>query len=490
MKSCLPCSPCKLGDDAMDQYMRVTVIGTGYVGTVTGACLAFLGHRVTCVDTDQSKIERLRLGETPIYEPGLEKLIALAHERGGIDFQTDLAAPVRESDVIFIAVGTPPLPSGEANLGYLESAARGIGAAMDGDRFRVVVNKSTVPIGSGNLVEALVREGVLESHPDLAHTVRFGVVSNPEFLREGSAIHDSLYPDRIVLGAEDVQAMGVLRALYRPLVEQKFVDPSFAPRPVDMPEVPLVTTTITSAEMIKYSANAFLAMKIGFANEISNICERVGAEVTEVMTGIGLDNRIGMGFLNAGLGWGGSCFGKDISSLLHTANEYGYHPQLLDASISVNRLQRQVVIQKLQEKLFILKGRTFALLGLAFKPNTDDLRDAPSLQIAEKLIQMGARVRAYDPVAMDACREQNAELRVHYCSSAVQAAEQADALVLVTEWPEFSDLNLIDLAGRMNSPVLIDGRNLFAPEKARLAGFDYAGVGRGGQRMAKNTVAI
>ena len=269
------------------------------------------------------------------------------------------------------------------------------------------MNKSTVPIGSGNLVETLVREGVLEAHPDLASTVHFGVASNPEFLREGSAIHDSLYPDRIVLGAEDNRTLSILGALYQPLMEQKFVDPSFAPRPMDMPMVPVVSTTITSAEMIKYSANAFLAMKIGFANEISNICERVGADVTEVMTGIGLDKRIGTAFLNAGLGWGGSCFGKDISSLMHTAGEYGYQARLLEASLAVNRLQRQIVIQKLQEKLYILKGRTIALLGLAFKPNTDDLRDAPSLQIAEKLIQMGARVRAYDPIAMEACRAQN-----------------------------------------------------------------------------------
>jgi len=458
--------------------MRVTVIGTGYVGTVTGACLAFLGHKVTCVDTDLSKIEKLRLGETPIYEPGLEKLIALAHENGGIDFQTDLAEPVRESDVIFIAVGTPPLPSGESNLSYLEAAARGIGAAMDGKRFRVVVNKSTVPIGSGNLVETLVREGLVEAQPELAETVRFGVASNPEFLREGSAIHDSLYPDRIVLGAEDARTMSVMSALYQPLVDQKFLDPSFAPRPVDMRPVAVVTTTITSAEMIKYSANAFLAMKIGFANEISNICERVGGEVTEVMTGIGLDNRIGIGFLNAGLGWGGSCFGKDISSLLHTAGEYGYQARLLEASLAVNRLQRQIVIQKLQEKLYILKGRTIALLGLAFKPNTDDLRDAPSLQIAEKLIQMGARVRAYDPIAMDACRAQNPSLRICYCNDALSAAEHADALVLVTEWPEFANLNLEDLASRMNRAVLIDGRNLYHPEKARQAGFEYSGIGR------------
>ena len=464
--------------------MRVTVIGTGYVGTVTGACLAYLGHKVTCVDTDLSKIEKLRLGQTPIYEPGLEELIALAHQKGGINFETELATAVRESDVIFIAVGTPPLPSGESNLTYLESAARGIGAAMDGSRHRVVVNKSTVPVGSGNLVETLVREGLRDARPELADSVKFGVASNPEFLREGSAIHDSLYPDRIVVGSEDPATLSIMSELYRPLIEQQFSDPSFAPRPATTSSARMVTTTLTSAEMIKYSANAFLALKIGFANEMSNICERVGADVTEVMTGIGLDNRIGMGFLNAGIGWGGSCFGKDVSSLLHTANEYGYQARILEASLAVNQLQRNIVIQKLQEKLFILKGRTVALLGLAFKPNTDDLRDAPSLQIAERLIQMGARVRAYDPIAMDACREQHPNLRICYCNDALSTAEHADALVLVTEWPEFAGLNLTDLAGRMNNPVLIDGRNLFAPEKARQAGFDYAGIGRGGFRAA------
>lgn len=453
--------------------MRVTVIGTGYVGTVTGACLAFLGHRVTCVDTDQSKIDRLRLGEAPIYEPGLEDLLALAKSRGGIDFQTDMADSVRDSEVIFIAVGTPPLPSGESNLEYLEAAARGIGAAMDAGQFRVVVNKSTVPVGSGNLVGTLVREGTRDDH-----AIHFGVASNPEFLREGSAIHDSLYPDRIVLGAEDERTVEVMRRLYQPLVDQDFPDPSFAPRSLTMPAVAVVNTTLTSAEMIKYSANAFLATKIGFANEIANICERVGADVTEVMKGIGLDSRIGRSFLNAGLGWGGSCFGKDISSLLHTAAEYGYQARLLEASVAVNRAQRQIVIQKLQEKLFILKGRTIGLLGLAFKPHTDDLRDAPSLQIAEKLLQMGARVRAYDPIAMSACRQQHPDLRISYCADAQSVAEHADALVLVTEWPEFGSLDLIDMAKRMNRAVLVDGRNLFDPARARTAGFDYAGIGR------------
>lgn len=462
--------------------MRVTVIGTGYVGTVTGACLAWLGHRVTCVDTDSTKIEKLRMGEAPIYEPGLEELIVLAKQRGGIDFETDLAPAVRESDVIFIAVGTPPLPSGESDLRYLESAARGIGGSMDSSRFRVIVNKSTVPVGSGNLVETLVREGILESAPERSEAVAFGVASNPEFLREGSAIHDSLYPDRIVVGSDDTRTLETMRRLYAPLVEQKFQDPSFAPRPAEMQSgargVPIVETTITSAEMIKYSANAFLALKIGFSNEMANICERVGADVTEVMTGIGLDWRIGRGFLNAGLGWGGSCFGKDVSSLLHTATEYGYQARILEASLAVNRMQRSLVIQKLQEKLYILKGRTVALLGLAFKPNTDDLRDAPSLQIAEKLVQMGARVRAYDPVAMNVCREQHPHLRIVYCNDALSAAEHADALVLVTEWPAFAALDLSELAGRMNHPVLIDGRNLFSPEQARAAGFEYTGIGR------------
>jgi len=460
--------------------MNVTVIGTVYVGTVTGACLTYLGHRVWCVDTDAAKIEKLRAGQSPIYEPGLEELIGLATARGGLTFETDLEEPVRQSDVIFVAVGTPPRPTGESNLTYVEAAARGIGAAMDSSRYRVIVNKSTVPVGCGNLVGALVREGIEPSERD---NVKFGVASNPEFLREGSAIHDSLYPDRIVLGTEDSATLAVMRELYAPLSAQQFPDPSFAPRPLSIEEVPIVATTLTSAEMIKYSANAFLATKIGFANEISNICERVGADVTDVMRGIGLDSRIGTKFLNAGLGWGGSCFGKDIGSLLHTAGEYGYHAPLLEASLSVNKQQRLLVIQKLQEKLFILKGRTIALLGLSFKPNTDDLRDAPSLQIAERLLQMGARVRAYDPISMDACREHHPDLRLVYCNDALSAAEHAEALVIVTEWPEFAMLDLKEVASRMDHPVLIDGRNLFSPDRAIEAGFDYAGIGRANHRV-------
>ena len=458
--------------------MNVTVIGTGYVGTVTGACLAYLGHHVTCMDTDVSKIDKLRAGISPIYEPGLDELIALAKTRGGLEFSTDIATCIPTSDVIYIAVGTPPLPSGESNLAYLESAARSIGSVMDGSRYSVVVNKSTVPVGCGNLVETLVREGIRDHNPAKDSEIHFGVASNPEFLREGSAIHDSLYPDRIVVGSEDSRTLDVMRELYRPLVEQTFSAPDFSPRPAEMSPVALLTTTLTSAEMIKYSANAFLALKIGFANEVSNICERVGADVVEVMTGIGLDKRIGSRFLNAGIGWGGSCFGKDVLSLHHTANEYGYHARILEASIAVNQMQRLLVIQKLQEKLFILKGRTIGLLGLAFKPDTDDLRDAPALQIAERLLKMGARVRVYDPIAMAACREQNPYLRVLYCDDAGSVAENADAIVLVTEWAEFAKLNLAAMALRMNRAVLIDGRNLFQPEAAIAAGFEYTGIGR------------
>jgi UDPglucose 6-dehydrogenase len=352
----------------------------------------------------------------------------------------------------------------------------------------VVVNKSTVPVGSGNLVEMLVREGVLNAHPAGQVRVSFAVASNPEFLREGCAVADSLYPDRIVVGA-DGRSLEILRALYQPLVTQSFPPPPGVPRPAGLTAVPLVATSLTSAEMIKYAANAFLAMKIGFANEIANICERVGAEATEVVQGIGLDSRIGPRFLNPGVGWGGSCFGKDVHALMHTAREYGYDSKLLQATLDVNAAQRQMVIQKLQEKLFILKGRTIGLLGLAFKPETDDLRDAPSLQIAERLLQMGARVKAYDPVAMDACRQQRPELKIRLCQSAHELAAGADALVVVTEWRQFLELDLTELRGVMSTPILVDGRNLYSAEAAIAAGFDYTGVGRPGRVRTPNEEA-
>ena len=458
--------------------LRVTVIGTGYVGSVTGACLSYLGYHVTCVDTDSEKIARWKSGEPAIYEPFLKGVIAAGARRGTIRFTTDLTEPVRTSDVIFIAVGTPPLPDGSPNLRYLEAAAHDIGAAMDGSRFRVIVNKSTVPVGSGNLVEMLVRDGIAEARPAERHAIDFDVVSNPEFLREGCAVADSLYPDRIVVGASGEKAVRVMQDLYAPLREQVFEPPPGLPRPISISRVPIVITTPTSAEMIKYAANAFLTIKIGFANEIANLCELIGAEGTEVMRGIGLDSRIGSRFLNAGIGWGGSCFGKDVRALLHTASEYGYSSKLLQASLDLNTAQRHLIIRKIQEKLFILKGRTVGLLGLAFKPDTDDLRDAPSLDIAARLIRMGVRVKAYDPIAMNACREQYPELKIRYCESAREVANDADALVLVTEWRQFRDLPLAELANLMAKPILIDGRNLFDPTDAQAAGFEYAGIGR------------
>jgi UDPglucose 6-dehydrogenase len=335
-----------------------------------------------------------------------------------------------------------------------------------------------VPVGSGNLVEALVRDGIEDAHPTGRREIQFGVASNPEFLREGSAVTDSLYPDRIVVGASDPRTLGIMRSLYEPLVSQSFEPPAGVPRPAGLMQVPLVSTTLTSAEMIKYAANAFLAMKIGFANEMANICERVGAEAPEVMTGIGLDSRIGGKFLNPGVGWGGSCFGKDIQSLLHTSREYGYECKLLQASLDVNTAQRLMVIQKLQEKLYILKGRTIGLLGLAFKPDTDDLRDAPSIHIAERLLQMGARVKAHDPIAMQASREQRPDLKIRYCDTERDLAEECDALVVVTEWDRYRSLDLASLAKVMSTPVLVDGRNIFNPEAATAAGFDYCGIGR------------
>jgi UDPglucose 6-dehydrogenase len=443
----------------------------------------------------------LRKGKSPIYEPGLDQLIAHGTQRGHLSFSTDLSKPVRESEIIFIAVGTPPLPSGKADLSYVKAVAQSIGRALDCELRRVIVNKSTVPIGSGNWVEMLVKEGLndnpvwrnklasaTKAQADTAPSSRrlngfrpedvFLVASNPEFLREGSAISDTFYPDRIVIGATDSYAAERLRALYEPIVEQTFTPPASAPRPADVTAVPVVTTDMASAEMIKYAANAFLATKISFANEIANICERVGADIKEVVRGFGLDSRIGPKFLNAGVGWGGSCFGKDVSALVDIAKEYGYEPALLHSTVDVNRRQRHVPVQKLQETLKIIKGKTIGLLGLAFKPDTDDLRDAPAIAIAQELIEMGARVKAHDPIANEACRRQHPDLKIEYADSAMALAEDCDALVIITEWEEFRYLDLNQIGEAMNQKVLIDGRNVLDPEAIEEAGFKYRGIGR------------
>ncbi len=475
--------------------MNVCVVGTGYVGLVTGTCLAYLGRNVICVDIDERKIKMLREGKSPIYEPGLDQLVQLGLQRGNLRFSTDLRSSVKDSEIIFIAVGTPPLPSGRADLSYVKTVAQDVGRSLDSERRRIVVNKSTVPIGSGNWVEMLVKEGLNEnlSYREKAQDATtaalrrannlkpddvFLVASNPEFLREGSAISDTFYPDRIVIGATNSYAAERLRALYEPIVEQTFVAPASAPRPAGFTAVPVVTTDLASAEMIKYAANAFLATKISFANEIANVCEKVGADITEVVRGFGLDSRIGPKFLSAGVGWGGSCFGKDVSALIDIAMEYGYEPSLLRSTVEVNKRQRLVPVQKLQEVLKIIKGKTVGLLGLSFKPETDDLRDAPSLGIAHQLLEMGARVKAYDPIANHVCRRQHPDLKVEYADNAISLAEDCHALVIVTEWEEFRYLDLEKIGEVMNTKVLIDGRNILDPAAVEAAGFKYRGVGR------------
>jgi UDPglucose 6-dehydrogenase len=466
--------------------LNVCVVGTGYVGLVTGACLAYLGHEVVCVDQNPQKIAMLEAGRSPIYEPGLESLLALGRSRKSLTFTMDLAEAVRGAEVVFIAVGTPPLPSGEADLQYVEAVARGIGAAVSDPRTRVLVNKSTVPIGSGNWVERLIEEGANAQRPVIAGTKapvaaaspRFLVASNPEFLREGSAIGDTLYPDRIVIGAQDPEAVSVLCALYAPLLDQSFEAPNVAPRPEGMRSVPLLTTDLASAEMIKYAANAFLATKISFINEVANLCEKVGADVMQVAKGIGLDTRIGSRFLNAGAGWGGSCFGKDISALISIGREYQVEMEMLRATVSVNAHQRQRLIQKLQETLKILKGKTIGILGLAFKPETDDLRDAPALDVARQLIKTGSRVKAYDPVAMPHCRQQHPDLEMVYCENVEELAVGCDALVLMTEWAEFTAMDLTVVRGLMRTPILLDARNALSPVVCQNHGFHYMGVGR------------
>lgn len=461
--------------------MKVCVIGTGYVGLVSGACLAEIGNDVVCVDADASKIARLERGEIPIYEPGLDELVNMNSLSGRLRFTTELAEGVQASEVVFITVGTPPLPTGEPDLSAVEAVARSIGRGLNG--YKVIINKSTVPVGSGDWVAMLVSDGMLQMQrervgagPALEPAHAFDVVSNPEFLREGSAIHDTFFPDRIVIGSQSERAVRIMRELYAPLIERQV--PGRVP--ADESEVPFIVTDLTSAEMIKYAANAFLATKISFVNEIANICERVGADVTQVAMGMGLDRRIGGLFLNAGLGWGGSCFPKDVSALAHIAKDYGYEAELLSTVQGVNRRQRRLGLQKLQAHLKVLKGKTIAVFGLAFKPNTDDLRDAPALSIASDLLKLGARVKAFDPIAGEGARRLLPALVVS--EDPYEAAHGADALLIATEWDLFRSLDLPRLRSRMNpaqaQPLLLDGRNLLAPGEVRAAGFHYQGMGR------------
>src|SRR5215472_6809 len=450
--------------------MNVSIIGAGYVGLTTGTCLAYLGHRVTCIDSDERKIAMLRSGKTPIYEPFLAELMADAAPR--LRFCRNYESAVPDADVIFIAVGTPSSANGSPDLQYVSAAARGIGQHYAGD-FTVVVNKSTVPIGSGNWVDSLVRESYEQHHGKKANG-QFSVASNPEFLREGTGLSDSLYPDRVVVGSDNERALEVLYTLYRPILDQTFQAPAYLPRPEQVAAAPLIATDLASAELIKYAANAFLALKISYINEIGTLAERVGADITLIAKGIGLDARIGTRFLQAGIGWGGSCFGKDTAALVATASEYNLSMPIVAAAREINKRQRERVVDKLLGELKILKGRTIGLLGLAFKPNTDDLREAPAVDIARKLIERGCKVRAHDPVAMERFQEAYGEMGVVCCSSPEDVAEEADALVLVTEWHEYLELNWEAMAERMKSRILVDGRN--ALDRAKLARHGFRSV--------------
>jgi UDPglucose 6-dehydrogenase len=463
--------------------MRVCVIGTGYVGLVTGACLAHIGHDVICVDNNEEKVKLMKSGQSPIFEPGLSEIMQSAIQTEKIHFTSDLAAGVSHGEILFIAVGTPPLPTGESDTRYVEAVARGIGENLN-NGYKVIVNKSTVPIGSGDWVRMLVLDGISERQKTLVtaggvpsdeklpeFAAEFDVVSNPEFLREGSAVHDTFNPDRIVLGGNSQRAIALMKQLYAPIVERKYAEDQ------SLPPVAILATDLSSAEMIKYAANAFLATKISFINEVANICDRVGADITQVAKGIGLDSRIGNKFLQAGIGWGGSCFPKDVSALIHTADDYGYEAQLLKSAVSVNERQRLIALEKLQQVLKILKGKTVGLLGLTFKPDTDDLRDAPALILIEQLNRLGAKVKAYDPIiSQTGMRHGLSGVLVE--TDAERLADGCDALVLVTEWQQFSTLDYVKMAKLMAHPVIIDGRNFLDPETLVRAGFQYVGVGR------------
>jgi UDPglucose 6-dehydrogenase len=434
--------------------MRVAMIGTGYVGLVSGACFADFGHQVVCVDKDEAKIAALRRGEMPIYEPGLDDLVAANVRAKRLSFTTDLKGPVAEADAVFIAVGTPSRRGdGHADLSYVHAAAREIAAALDG--FTVVITKSTVPVGTGDEVERIIRD----TRPD----AKFAVVSNPEFLREGAAIQDFKHPDRIVVGTEDEAAARVMAELYRPLYLNRS---------------PVLVTGRRTAELTKYAANAFLATKITFINEIADLCERVGADVQDVARGIGLDNRIGGKFLHAGAGYGGSCFPKDTLALIKTGQDFEAPLRIVETVAAVNETRKRGMARKVASAVGgNLRGKTVAVLGLTFKPNTDDMRDAPSIPLITALHDMGAKVRAYDPVGMEQAKKVLPELT--YCGDEYECAAGADALVIVTEWEQFRALDLDRLKQVMGEkPAIVDLRNIYPPADLTQRGFIYESVGR------------
>jgi len=443
---------------------RIAVIGSGYVGTVVAACFAHVGHQVTGVEADPHKLAGLTNGKAPFHEPGLDDLLASTLSSGRLKFTADLASATKDSDIIFFCVGTPQGADGHADMAAMAIAGRIIADNLH--HGHVIVTKSTVPVGTGRWLRSLM-EDRLGASSDAAGL--FSVVSNPEFLREGNAVQDFLHPDRVVIGSDDADARERVIEAYRPILDQQI--PGFLGR---SEPVPLVQTGLATAEMTKYASNSFLAAKVSFANEVARLCEYVGADVTEVMAGIGLDSRIGGRFLEAGIGWGGSCLGKDLSALITTALEYGYQPRLLQAVRAVNDDQRRLVVDELLRHLKTLRGARVCVLGLAFKSGTDDLRDSPGLDIARRLVQRGAFVSAYDPMVNVV--EDEPEIRTF--GDPLSAARGVDAVVITTDWPEFLTIDLAQLRELARGDVFFDGRNIFNPQRVRRAGFRYFGIGR------------
>ncbi len=432
--------------------MQIAVIGTGYVGLVTGACFAEFGVDVTCVDIDEEKINGLSAGEMPIYEPGLEQLVTKNTQAGRLRFTTDIKQAVEQALVIFLAVGTPPKNDGSPDMSFVESAVRSVAEHMNG--YKVIVTKSTVPIGTGEHIRKLIADNQKSKF-------NFGIVSNPEFLREGAAINDFMRPDRVVIGSRDEEAVAIMRDLYRPLY---------------LIEAPFVVTSIEAAELTKYAANAFLATKISFINEVANLCDSIGCDVHDVAKAIGMDRRIGSKFLHPGPGFGGSCFPKDTQALASVARQFGRDSLIVDAVIEVNRRQRRAMLPKIEKLVGSLEGKTIAVLGLAFKPETNDIRESPALDIIKDLLKAGARVRAYDPVAMIETAEVIPE--VNYADDEYSAVTGADALVLVTEWNQFRALDMKRIRDLMKTGKVADLRNIYEPEDMRELGFEYVGIGR------------
>ncbi|MDP3791646.1 MAG: UDP-glucose/GDP-mannose dehydrogenase family protein [Candidatus Omnitrophota bacterium] len=431
--------------------MNITIVGSGYVGLVTGACFADLGNDVICVDNNESKISKLKKGIMPIYEPGLEELVKRNVKEGRITFTSRLKDGVKKSEVIFVCVPTPPKDNGDADMTYVENVAREIALSMSS--YKLIVDKSTVPVNTGEWVEHTIN--IFNKRK-----IKFDVVSNPEFLKEGTAIEDFMNPDRVVVGVKSKKAADILTELYKPL------------------KAPIVVTNIKSAELIKHASNSFLATKISFINSVANICDKVGADIVDVARGMGLDKRISKDFLNAGIGFGGSCFPKDLDAFVHIAGKIGYDFGILKEVQNVNREQKRLAIKKIEALLWNLPKKTVGVLGLSFKPGTDDLREAPAMEIIEALLKEGVRVKVYDPVAMAKAKER-LKASVEFCKDAYQAAKDSDCIIVATEWNEFKELDFKKIKKIMRQPVIVDGRNIYNPAQMKKLGFRYEGIGRG-----------